>query len=173
MPAPARQRPRSLAPLLLAALLGGCGGASFAQGIYDDGSVRYRVGALGPGWERLEVDDNDLAWTHRTLGTLSVNSTCQSYEDVPEEALMNHLLFGTRERTYRLEETVTIDGRGGRHAVVDLELDGVPLTLEVLVFRKDGCVYDVSLITGRASFAQARTAFAALVAGFKVLRTSL
>lgn len=170
MPTPVHPRLRSL---VLAALLAGCGGASFANGVYDDGTVRYRVGSVGSGWERVEVDDNDLAWTHRALGTISLNSTCADYEDVPEQALMNHLLFGTRERQYQVEETVTLDGRGALHTVVDLELDGVPLTLEIFVLKKDGCVYDLSLIAGRGSFAQARPAFAGLVRGFEVLRTSL
>jgi hypothetical protein len=170
----ARSRPRESGILLacLVGLLAGCGGASFARGVYDDGTVRYRVGEVR-GWERIEVDDNDLAFTHRSLGTISVNSTCDDYEDVPEQALMNHLLFGTRERVYRVVETVTIDGRGALHTVVDRELDGVPLTLEIFVLKKDGCVYDLSLITGRASFEQARPAFAGLLRGFEVLRTSL
>ncbi len=183
MPTPARPRLRLLRLLLLvcglvgggllSGPLAGCGGASFAQGVYDDGMVRYRVGSIGSGWERVQVDENDLAWTHGALGTISVNSTCTDYEDVPEQALMNHLLFGTRERTFQVEETVTLDGRGALHTVVDLELDGVPLTLEILVLKKDGCVYDLSLIASRASFVQARPAFAGLVRGFAVLRTSL
>lgn len=158
---------------LFGGLLGGCGGASFAQGVYDDGTVRYRVGDVGGRWERVEVDDNDLAFTHRELGTISVNSTCDDYEDVPEQALMNHLLFGTRERNHKLDETVTLDGRGALHTVVELELDGVPLTLEIFVLKKDGCVYDLSLIAGRGSFERARPTFLSLVNGFEVLRTSL
>jgi hypothetical protein len=170
-------RPMRTSPSLSFALcclaLAACGGATFSQGVYDDGTVRYRVGDVGRGWDRVEVDDNDLAFTHESLGTVSVNSTCSDYEDVPEQALMNHLLFGMRERVYKLEETVTLDGRGALHTVVDLELDGVPLTLEVFVLKKDGCVYDLSLISGRASFAQARPSFQRLIAGFRVLRTSL
>ena len=158
---------------LLALALAGCGGASFAQGVYDDGNVRYRIGEVGRGWQRVDVDDNDLAFTHASLGTISVNSTCSDYEDVPEQALLNHLLFGTRERRFRVEETVTLDGRGALHTVVDLELDGVPLTLEIFVLKKDGCVYDLSLIASRASFEQARPTFAALLHGFRVLHTSL
>jgi hypothetical protein len=181
MPTPARPRLRLLRLLLLlsglaglfAVPLSGCGGSSFAQGVYDDGTVRYRVGSIGSDWERVQVDENDLAWTHGSLGTISVNSTCSEYEDVPEQALMNHLLFGMRERKFQVEETVTLDGRGALHTVVELELDGVPLTLEILVLKKDGCVYDLSLIASRASFQQARPVFASLVRGFAVLRTSL
>ena len=46
------------------------------------------------------------------LGTIAINSTCRDYEDLPERALMNHLLFGTRARHYRLEDVVSLDGRG-------------------------------------------------------------
>ncbi|MGD8858934.1 MAG: hypothetical protein PVI30_02915 [Myxococcales bacterium] len=151
----------------------GCGGASLSGDIYDDGTVRYRVGPRGGGFERVEVEDNDLAFFHPDLGTISVNSTCRDYEDVPETALMNHLLFGTREQDFRLEETVTLDGRGARHVLVDLELDGVPLTLEVFLLRKDGCVYDISHVAARNAPPAAREAFHRLVSGFAVLSTDL
>jgi len=160
--------------LCLLLLLGaGCSSASFEQGIYDDGVVRYRVGPSPPGWQRVKVEGNDLAFFHDSLGTIAINSTCSDYEDVPEQALMNHLLFGTRERNYRVEETVTLDGRGALHSVVDLELDGVPLTLEVYVVKKDGCVYDLSRISSREAFDPGRPQFQALVQGFRVIETRL
>jgi hypothetical protein len=168
---------RLLAFAIVAAVAGGCAsGPTFSQGIYDDGIVRYRVGDPGSDWERVEVMDNDraLAFHHDGLGaTVSVNSTCTDYEDVPEEALLNHLLFGMRERVFRVDETVSLDGRGALHAVVDVELDGVPLTLEVYLVKKDGCVYDLSLIASRPAFERARDALTRLVARFQVIATNL
>lgn len=150
-----------------------CGGATFANGIYDDGMVRYRVGPRGSNWSRVEVDDNDLAFYDPALGTISVNSTCEGYEDVPQSALVNHLLMGTTERQFRTEETVTVDGRGARHAIVDLELDGVPLTLDVFLVNRDGCVYDLVYIAARDAYLRGRGAFEAFVRGFAVLETHL
>lgn len=158
---------------LLVLVLAGCASASFVGGIYDDGVVRYRIGEPGPGWQRVKVDDNDLAFHHPRFGTISVNSTCKDYDDVPESALMNQLLFDTRERVYRLEETVTLDGRGASHVVVDLELDGVPLTLEVYLMKKDGCVYDLTRISSREAFEPGRRDFQSVLAQFRVLRTKL
>lgn len=157
----------------LGLLLAGCSSVTFAGGIYDDGLVRYHIGEPGPGWKRVEVEGNDLAFHHPRLGTISVNSTCTEYDDVPEAALMNQLLFGTRERLYRVEETVTLDGRGAQHTVVDLELDGVPLTLEVYLMKKDGCVYDFTRISSRATFEPGRPDFQAVLAQFRVLHTKL
>jgi hypothetical protein len=155
-------------------LAAGCGAsASFRDGVFDNGTVRYHVGAPGPGWRHVEVEDNDVTYNNEQLGTISVHATCTEYEDVPEQALMNQLLFGTRERTYRSEETITLDGRGALHHVVDLELDGVPLTLEIFLLKKDGCVYDISRISSRPAFEQGRPALLAFVDGFRVLRTRL
>jgi hypothetical protein len=159
--------------LLLTACFTGCGGASFRNGVFDDGIVRYRVAALPAGFRSIRVGDNDLAWHHDRLGTISINATCSDYEDVPEAALMNHLFFGTSERHYRLEETATLDGRGARHVIADVELDGVPVTLEIYLIKKDGCVYDLSHIASRSSFEAGLPVFTAFARGFAVLSTHL
>ena len=76
------------AVLLTAALLSapnliGCGGAALRDGVYDDGRARYRIGTLAPEWRGVEVGDNDLAFFRRGMGTISLNSTCSDYDDVP------------------------------------------------------------------------------------------
>lgn len=160
--------------VLLTGLLLACGGsATFAGNVYDDGVVRYRVGPRAPNWKRVEIEGNDLAFHDRQVGTISVNSTCKGYEDVPQTALLNHLLFGTTEREFRVDDVVTLDGRGARHAVVDLELDGVPLTLEIYVVNRDGCVYDLVYTAARDAYPRGRTSFAAFVSDFAVLDTTL
>jgi hypothetical protein len=168
---------RSLSSVWAAvALLGGvaCGAsASFKNDVYDDGVVRYRVGKLTPGFVPVGVDDNDLAWHHRGLGTVSVNSTCTDYEDVPSVALLNQLLFGTTQRVYRVDETITLDGRAAYHVIVDMELDGVPLTLNVYLLQKDGCVYDLTYIASRSSAEKGRALFEDFVQRFAVLSTHL
>jgi hypothetical protein len=151
-----------------------CGSAiHFYDGVYDDGIVRYRVGKLGSGFVPVSVSDNDLAWHNRGLGTIAINSTCTEYDDVPSVALLNQLLFGTMQRVYRVDETVTLDGRGARHVIVDMQLDGVPLSLDVYLLKKDGCVYDLSYSAARAASEQGRPLFEAFVRSFAVLSTHL
>ena len=43
--------------LLAAALISSCGGASFEQHVFDDGRVRYRIGARPLGYTRVKVED--------------------------------------------------------------------------------------------------------------------
>ena len=54
----------------------GCGASgSFRDGVYRDDIVHYRVGPVPAGWVAAEVDDNDVAFHHRELGTIGINST--------------------------------------------------------------------------------------------------
>jgi hypothetical protein len=159
--------------LVICALLLGpaCAGSSFRDGVYQDAHVRYRVGGL-PDWQRIDVEDNDLAFHSRRLGAISVNSTCSEYEDVPPSALVNHLLFEMTERRFLLEETVTLDGRGARHVIVQAELDGVPVEVELFVLKKNGCVFDLSHIRSPVAGPAARAVFLSLVGRFDVLQVN-
>ncbi|MET0390932.1 MAG: hypothetical protein ABW321_33470 [Polyangiales bacterium] len=153
-------------PVLVAA----CGASESLRGqVFDDGRVRYRVGGQTQAFERVEVGDNDLAWHDARYGTISVNATCKTFEDVPARAMLNQLLIGTSERHFRTEETVTLDGRGAEHAIVDLELDGVPVTVDVYLLLKDGCVYDLTHVAGRELAEQGRPLFESFVRDFAVL----
>ncbi len=152
--------------LLGASVVSACGGATFAGGIYSDDEATYRVGPLDRAWKRAEVDDNDLAFYREGIGTISVNATCDEYEDVPHAALVNHLLFGTTQRQFRTEEMVQLDGRGAYHVLVSAELDGVAMLIDVYVIKKSGCVYDLSLIASEVTHPQALATFQAFVQGF-------
>lgn len=160
----------ALACLALACLaLSACAGESYRNGIYEDDQVRYRAAAPAPQWRRVEVEENDLAFHRKGLGTISVNSTCIHYEDVPAIALVNHLLFDTNARQFITEETVTLDGRGAHHVVARVELDGVPIELEVFLLKKDGCVFDLTHIRARNAPPEARAEFMRFVERFAVL----
>lgn len=147
----------------------GCAGSGLRNGVYADDQARYRIGALPARFERVELDDNDLAFHHRGEGTISVNATCSEYEDVPLAALVNHLLFETTERRFLIEETVTLDGRAARHVVVHAALDGVAIELELYVLKKDGCVIDFAHVRTPDAPPAAREVFRSFVASFALL----
>lgn len=147
----------------------GCAGTGLRNGIYADDQARYRIGALPARFQRVELADNDLAFHHRGEGTISVNATCSEYEDVPLAALVNHLLFETTQRRFVIEETVTLDGRAARHVVVQAELDGVAIELELYVLKKDGCVIDLAHVRAPQGPAAAREVFRTFVASFALL----
>src|SRR4051794_34772271 len=130
---------------LLALACIGCATTSHFDGSrFHKRATDYRVGALDSTWTVVKVRGNDLAFHRAGGGSIAVHATCRGYDDVPQQALLNHLLFGTTHRRYLLDEEVTLDGRGARHALVDAELDGVPVRLEVYGLTNDYCVLDLS-----------------------------
>lgn len=163
---------RRAAPLLL--VIAACGGAHYAAGVYDDGEVRYRLTPpAGPGWRAVEVErHNDLAYANDRLGAvIQVNGSCDPGLDIPLPALTNHLLFGFTERNIDAQELVPMDGREALRTQVRAKLDGVPRQLELVVLKKDGCVYDFALVARPgASFSEAQAVFHAMLDSFGTLR---
>ena len=158
------------ASLLLVAILGlaACGGPSFAGSVYRDGTMAYRLGELGSGWERLDVGGhNDLAWRNAGVGAIvQVNASCPR-TDAPLTALTNHLLVGFTQREIQEQALVPMDGREALRTHLIASLDGVPRELLFVVMKKDDCVYDFALIaTPGGAYARALPSFERLVAGF-------
>jgi hypothetical protein len=156
----------SLAAFLCAACAAHLDGRTFHKR-----DVVYRIGELEPGFRRVDVAGNDLAFYKPGAGSIAVNALCRDYDDVPHEALLNHLLFGTTQRAYVRDEEVTLDGRSARHALIDAELDGVPVRLEVYLLTRARCVFDLSYISDRS--APARDTFARFVRGFRIEQVGL
>ncbi len=161
--------PRAALTSLALVLAMGCGGgSSFAANVYRDPEATYRVGELGPDWERVAMQDNDLAWHNARIGAVAqVNASCDPYQDVPLSALTNHLLIGFTDREFRSSETVPLDEREALRSHVVARLDGVPRELLLYVLKKDQCTYDFSLIAPPGeSYRAAEPEFERMVAGF-------
>jgi hypothetical protein len=165
------RRTRCALIALALAALGGCTAAPRDEGqVYTGGGLQFRVGPEPAGWARVQTNHGLLAFrSEEERSTVLVNGRCgQDGDDVPLAALTAHLFLQFTERNVEEEETLPFDGREARRTVLQAKLDGVPRRLEVVVTKKDGCVYDFVLITAPESFAAARPGFDRFVAGFHV-----
>ena len=66
------------------------------------------------------------------------------------------------------EKRVLVDGREALEWIVKGSVDGVEMRVNMVVFRKDGCVYDLNLVSKPESFDKARAEFQGFVTGFKL-----
>lgn len=136
-------------------LLSACPG-SFHGGVYQDERVHYSVEGPGQGWNTLSVPQANVAWRNASLGAaLLINSHCVGVEDAPLTVLTTHLLMGLSHVETESQRPLSLAGREGLETRVRATLDGVPRSLQLLVLKKDGCVYDVVLDTTPGSFEQA------------------
>ena len=161
--------PRAIAlPLTLA--VAACGSSTpkprYADGTFARGTERFHVDPPAS-WEQVTTP-GDLAFRAPAGdAVIAANATCRGHNDGPLPVLANDLVIGTTERKYLLEETTWIDGREALHQVVQLRIDGVPLIYDLYVLKKDGCVYDLTLITPPAAYERAADTFVGFVAGFR------
>jgi hypothetical protein len=161
---------RLLRPLLLAAALFGAVACSAGlQGdVFHGDGFAFRIGALPEGWQRVDVSHAALAFRDtRDGGTIVLNGRCGiDGEDVPLEALTQHLFLRFTEREIQEQGVVPFDRREAMRSVLTAKLDGVPMQFDVWVLKKDGCVYDLAYMAAPPRFARGAAEFERFVRGF-------
>ena len=155
--------------LALALALLACGPkTSFDGTTYRGDGVAFKVGKPPSTWRRMDAARGLLAFRDEAShATILVNGRCnEDGDDVPLQALMGHLFLRFTERVTDEEEVVAFDGREALRTVLSAKLDGVPKRFSALVFKKDGCVYDMVLIAAPETFADVRPRFDQFVQSF-------
>jgi hypothetical protein len=133
--------------VLLVALGGACGGmrGQLVGDVYRDGPVAFRVGPLPAAWQRVQVADGHLAFHHRAGGTIVASANCDRFIDLSLDLLTNQLLYGVEGRQELGRTRIPLDGRIALRTRMNGALDGVPIALDMVVLKKDGCTYDLVL----------------------------
>lgn len=134
--------------------------------------IRYRIGEPGPPWavERPE-EYGDLSFRDSSTGSyMSVNSTCNRYEDSPLRRLAENLLYGITEQLRLREGLFPLAGREAFELELKGKLDGVPIQLYVAVLKKDRCIFDFSCTSRPDAFEAMRPVCERFVKGFEDLR---
>ncbi|MEO7330685.1 MAG: hypothetical protein ABI193_19070 [Minicystis sp.] len=170
---------RALLLLMLALLaflgflaLSGCGGPSFDGTTYRSPSFSFRVGTPPERWRRIDISYAALAFRDEAAdATIAVNARCGvDGEDVPLAALTQHLFLAFTEREIVEQTVVPFDGREAMHSRVSAKLDGVPKNFDVWILKKDGCVYDLYLISDPSRHAVDAADFDRFVHGFATVQ---
>jgi hypothetical protein len=151
--------------LFVACLLTGCSAAHFDGHVFHKGDVTFRLAEVPPSWRVLEVSDTALAFRDdETASTIAINGRCgKDADDVPLRSLTQHLFLQFTERNSEEQETFPLDGREALLTRLDAKLDGVRQYFQVVVLKKDGCVYDFMQIANQP---QPKEPFTTFVKGF-------
>ena len=145
-----------------------CASSSWDGQVYRGGAVNFRAGRVPTGWRRLDDDNSLLTFRDASRDLLvSVNGRCgKDGDDVPLEALTQHLFVYFTERQISDQRRITLDGREALRTELSAKLDGVARRFVVVVLKKNGCVYDFILIASPTLDANAKAQFDQFVAGF-------
>jgi hypothetical protein len=145
--------------------------ATFLGGVYSNGSVRYRVGELPSRWTRVDVEHGQVNFMDRSTGATILSHAECGRGDAPLRALTAHLLIGMTSRRVLSQERFDLARRAALRTRIAARVDGVPVELEIVVVKKDGCSFDFVYSAPPARFGARRADFDAFVRGFSKLRT--
>jgi hypothetical protein len=167
-----RARGRHTAGWLLSAALLGCAGAPFNGRTYRNQELAFELGPYPGSWRQIGSDDVLIAFRDDADGaTVAINGRCgQDADDVPLEALTQHLFLEFTDRKLIGQERVTLASRAALRTEIVAALDGVSKHYVVYVLKKDGCVYDFMHIASMSSSGDDRSTFDEFVRGFRTTR---
>jgi hypothetical protein len=132
------------------------------------GDVCYRVGALGGGWRMVHQEGASVGYFSDSVGgVIEANATCRDdAEAAPLPTLTRQLLIGYTDRKVESQATVPLDRREALRTRVAVKLDGVPMTLDLYVMKRNGCIFDLSYAAPPDAFARGADDFQRFVDGF-------
>lgn len=113
-------------------------------------------------------DDVDQAWKNpRNGNTISYLSDCNDPSDPPLDLIVQGVITGLTELKVYSQTSPTIEGREGRRVLAGGKVDGVPSKIDLLVFKRNSCIYILNYAGVDTSFHDDHGAFDSFVAGFK------
>lgn len=120
-------------------------------------------------FEKQSRDDVDAAFKNpRNGNVISYLSDCKDPSDPPLDNIVAGVLAGlTHLKTEHREETEML-GREARRVQASGKVDGVPSAIDLLVFKRNQCIYILSYVGVKSVFDQNRADFSKFIEGFKV-----
>ena len=128
--------------------------------------VNYRE--PGAPFQRDAQPDVDSAWKNPVNGNvISFLSDCKDPSDPPLDHIVQGALTGLSELHYDSSESPMVQGRESRRVSATGKVDGVPTQIDLLVFKRNSCIYILTYVGVKRAFNDNRAEFNAFVQGFK------
>ena len=132
-----------------------------------DRDATFRVGDPGDGWRPHRETGVQVAWSKaKTPAVIQVRSQCDEHGDSDLASFTDHLRIDFNEWIIERQSAIEIVGREGLRTRVHARLDGVAVDLELVVLKKNGCLFDLQYIASPSRFEDGMRSFDRVVEGF-------
>ncbi|MCA9507423.1 MAG: hypothetical protein KC505_03255 [Myxococcales bacterium] len=112
-------------------------------GLVKKGRASFGVTPPGNEWVQKSFRGAQLFFKHKHQNaSIFFNAQCENLSDSPLEALTAQLLIGFSDVHYQKQENIKISDREGLLSILTAKIDGVPRYLEIIILRKNRCVFD-------------------------------
>jgi hypothetical protein len=110
----------------------------------------------------------DHAWKNPNSGSIvSVVSECSETADPELITLRNDIVGSLSYSKVETEQRLKYQAREALRSLVRGQVDGVESFIDILVFKKNGCSYILSLVTGPRELAVDQPHFEKFLSGFE------
>jgi hypothetical protein len=110
----------------------------------------------------------DGAWQNPHNGnSISYLSTCNEQSDPTLEIATDEMISAFGETKQLSQKKLEFDGRDALDTEAEARVEGVSTKIRALVFKKNGCLYTLSLIGVSKNFAKGVEPFENFVKGFQ------
>ena len=153
-------RQKSISVLLCALVIlgAGCvfkqsqytGVMSYRNGrVYLQNKNYYRVGVLPEGWRHMDSKARAISFYNEAYkSSINTDAFCaKSFADRPLDTLAGELSSVLSDRTTLTTEEFMLDGRGALRLLVTGTMDGVAVSMDIVVVKKNGCNFDFVAVT--------------------------
>jgi hypothetical protein len=139
-----------------------CAGTRIEGGVFHS-PKGYRIALPGGAWQPMASGRADLELGRRDVRAgMLVQAACErGVVRRSLDVLARYPLFGLRDRTVLAEEDVSLNGRQGRHTLVEGRMSGsdARMRAELYVVKDARCVYDLLYVAPPAAFEAGRADF--------------
>ena len=133
-------------------------------------SKSKNVAFITPGlpYRQIKGSPADGAWQNPENGnSISFLSTCNEESDPSLEAATDEMISAFGETKQLSQKKFEFDGRDALDTQAEARVEGVPTKIRALVFKKNACLYTLSLIGISKSFSKGEKPFDDFVKGFQ------
>ena len=120
-------------------------------------------------FEKFEAKNLDSAWKNSKNGnSISYLSDCNTENDPSHEAILDGIVASVPHKKVLSSEMIQFNNRKALQAKVSGSVDGVETLFEVLVLKKNNCIYVLTYVGLNDSFKRDLSTFEKFKEGFKV-----
>lgn len=117
----------------------------------------------------MSSDQADHAWQSAQTGnTIAVLSECSEQKDPSLTTLEGETIQALNNYKVTNTEDFKFQDRAARRAQVEGAVDGIPVKMDLVIFKKNSCSYTITYVGRAAGFDKDRPAFEQFLMGFEV-----
>ena len=129
----------------------------------------YRFAEPQAPFKKMDSDQADHAWQNSKNGnTIAVLSECSETRDPSLSGIESETINALTNPQTLKTENIQFSDRGALHTVVEGQVDGVNVKMEILTLKKNSCSYTLSYIGRSKTFEKDQPSFNQFLKGFVI-----